>query len=94
MRRNSRKAAIVPIRAARDGKAAAAARCCRRRRAAPANAQDDVAVAQARHADAAVGHTSAASVSRVVSTTSSPARKPGFTDGFGNTMRSSSCLTV
>lgn len=38
--------------------------------------------------------TSAASVSRVVSTTSSPARRPGFTDGFGNTMRSSSCRTV
>ena len=32
---------------------------------------------------------SAASVSPVVSITSNPARKPGFTVGFGNTMRSS-----
>lgn len=37
---------------------------------------------------------SVASVSAVVSTTSSPARKPGFTPGFGNTMRSSSCATT
>lgn len=39
-------------------------------------------------------HASAAWVSRVVSITSSPARKPGFTDGFGNTMRSCSCRTA
>ncbi len=57
--------------------------------------RDDARAADHRsRAHRRIAQTSAASVSRVVSTTSRPARKPGFTDGFGNTMRSSSCFTV
>lgn len=63
----------------------------------PSNLQDDVANTQGGpHFDAAgpIDQTSAAIVSRVVSITSRPARSPGFTVGFGNTIRSSSCVTV
>src|SRR5207253_4272088 len=47
--------------------------------------RDDARAADHRsRAHPRIAQTSAASVSRVVSTTSRPARKPGFTDGFGN----------
>lgn len=69
----------------------------RQRLGRPSNLQDDVANTQGGPrfgAAVPIGQTSAAIVSRVVSTTSRPARSPGFTVGFGNTIRSSSCVTV